>query len=364
MRVSRRAVLVAAVVAVVALVAGVAVALLVPDRAGAPAGAPPDVSAAPTEAAATPSPSPGANVAGPLDILIVGLDTRVSVPDWQPHADAVMVLHVDEGLTSGYLYSLPRDLLVDVPAFPAAGFGGGRLKLTEAMSRGSRRPGGNRPDAAQGFELLEKAVLRYTGLRRFDAGAALTFAGLSRLTDAVGGIEVTVDQRVVSQHRRPDGKMRTLRAGGGGYLGPQMVYEPGRRRMVGWQAIDYARQRYTAGGDYTRQRHQRQIIAALLAKAAADGIPASPERLADVLAALRETVLFEGGRNTAVDYAYALRNLTPQALTLVSLPGASVIRNGGYRGEQLKPAGTAFLKAAAAGDGAAHLRANPGLRHG
>ena len=363
MRVSRRTGLVAAVVAAVVLVAGVAVALVVRGRAGAPAAAPPGVSAAPTEAAATPSPSPGANVAGPLDILIVGLDTRVSVPDWQPHADAVMVLHVDEGLRSGYLYSLPRDLLVDVPAFPPARFGGGRMKLTDAMSRGSRRPGTDRPDAAQGFELLERAVLEHTGLRRFDAGAALTFAGLSRLVDAVGGIELTVDQRVVSQHRRPDGRQRTLRPGGGGYLGPQMVYEPGRRRMVGWQAIDYARQRYTAGGDYARQRHQRQIIAALLAKAAAEGIAASPDRLADVLAALRETVLFEGGRNTPIDVAYALRDLTPQSLTLVSLPGASVIRNGGYRGEQLTAAGTAFLEAAAAGTGAAHLRSHPRLRH-
>lgn len=360
MPIRRRVLLIAAVVA---LLAGAAVTVLLlrgerdPQARPGPSGAPP------TEAAATQSPPPGGDVRGPLDVLLVGLDTRVSVPDWQPHADAVLVLHVEEDLRSGYLFSLPRDLLVELPAYRPSGFTGGRIKLTEAMSRGSRKPGTTRPDAAQGFELLRRAVGEATGITGFDAGVALTFAGLSRLTDAVGGIDLTVDQRVASQHRRPDGTLRTLRRGGGGYLGPQMVYEPGRRHLVGWQAIDYARQRYTAGGDYTRQRHQRQLIAALLAKVAADQVAADPKRLDDLLAALGETVLFDGGRNTPVDFGYALRNLGPDTLTLVNLPGGSVFRNGGYRGEQLKPAGTAFLKAAAAGTGAAYLTSHPDLVH-
>ena len=369
MRLNRRTALLAAAVVAVLLVTGSVVTILVRGGDHAPVAAPapaaPAPPAPPTEAATIPSPSPGSNVTGPLNVLLVGLDTRVSIPDWQPHADAVMVLHVNEDLESGYVFSLPRDLLVDVPAMKRAGFRGGRFKLTEAMSRGSKRPGKDRPDPAQGFELLRSAVSDYTGIDTFDAGIALTFAGLSRLTDAVGGIDLTVDQRVVSQHRRPDGKGRTLRRGGGGYVGPQMVYEKGRRHLVGWQAIDYARQRYTAGGDYTRQRHQRQIIAALLAKASSDQLAASPERLDDLLGALGETTMFEtdGNRNRPVDFGYALRNLGPQSLTLVDLPGASVIHNGSYRGEQLKPAGTAFLKAAAAGKGADHLRTHPNLVH-
>jgi polyisoprenyl-teichoic acid--peptidoglycan teichoic acid transferase len=364
-RMRRRAWVVTAAVVAVLVVAGVVFAALARTGGGRTPtpGAPPPSAAPPTEAAATPSPPPGRNVRGPLDVLIVGLDTRVSIPDWQPHADAVMVLHVEEDLRSGYLYSLPRDLLVDVPAFGRARFGGGRFKLTEAMSRGSSRPGGGRPDAAQGFRLLRDTVEKYTGVKRFDAGAALTFAGLSRLTDAVGGIDLTVDQRVVSLHRRPDGTMRTMQRGGGGYVGPQMVYEPGRRHLVGWQAIDYARQRYTDGGDYTRQRHQRQVVAALLAKAAQGRIADSPERLDALLDALGETVLFEtdGNLNSPVDFGYALRGLGPDTVSLVSLPGASVIRNGSYRGEQLTAAGKAFLKAAAAGDGAEHLRSHPEL---
>ncbi len=363
----RRTVRVAAtVVALLLVAAGVATAL-VRARDGGPPAAPTHSAApgAPTEAAGTPSPPPGSAVTGPLDVLLVGLDTRVSIPDWQPHADAVLVLHIGADLRSGYLYSLPRDLLVDVPAFAPAGFPGGRFKLTEAMSRGSTVPGRDRPDPEQGLDLLSRTVARHVGLDGFDVGVALTFAGLSRLTDAVGGIDLTVDQRVASLHHRPDGSRRTLRPGGGGYVGPQMVYEPGRRHFEGWQAIDYARQRYTPGGDYTRQRHHRQVIAALLAKASSEQLAASPERLRDVLAALGETVLFEAGgsRNTPVDLAYALRGLNQDSLRLVGLPGGSVFRNGRYRGEQLAPAGTAFLKAAAQGRGEAHLAAHPELVH-
>jgi anionic cell wall polymer biosynthesis LytR-Cps2A-Psr (LCP) family protein len=352
-------------------VAAVAVLLLVglvvvlirtgPDRTPT-AGAVPPPSSAPIPTPGPPSPSPGVNVRGPLDLLIVGLDTRVSLPDWQPHADAVLIAHIDADLRGGYLYSLPRDLLVDVPAYPRAGFAGGRRKLTEAMSLGAKVPGEARPDPAQGFELLRQAVSGYTGIDRFDAAAALTFTGMARLVDAVGGIDLDVDMRVESQHRRPDGTMRTLRPGGGGYLGPQKVYPPGRQHLVGWEALDFARQRYLTGGDYTRQRHHRQVIEALIVKAGTEGLPADPQRLSALLAALGETLVVQtADSNGPLDFAFALRGLRPAGLTLVGLPGDSVGSGANYRGEQLTPVGRAFLDAAEAGRAAAYLAAHPEL---
>jgi polyisoprenyl-teichoic acid--peptidoglycan teichoic acid transferase len=267
---------------------------------------------------------------------------------------------VAAGLDSGYLYSLPRDLRVDMPPLPAAGFGGGRYKLTEAMSRGSRVPGTKKTNVQQGYELLMRTISAYTGIKTFQAGAILNFAGLSRLTDALGGVTLTIDQKVVSIHRRPDGTLRTLRAGGGGYVGPQAVYLPGKRTLVGWQALDYARQRYTAGGDYARQRHQRQLVKALLAKAESAGLATDQAKLQKVLTALGDTLVYLGGR-TPIEYAYALRNLSPAKLTLVGLPGTSIGGGGGYIGEQLQPTGWAFLAAVAAGDPAMFLKAHPEL---
>ncbi len=359
---NRRVVWAVAAMAVVGVLTGAGIAVALSSRADPPAAAPASGSPVVAPESASPAPPAGADITGPLNVLLIGVDTRVSDPSWEPHADTIMLLHVDEDLDSGYLYSLPRDLRVDVPAFPKAGFAGGRYKITEAMSRGSRVPGSTRPDPEQGYELLRTTVERYTGIDSFDAGAVLTFAGLSRLTDALGGVTLRIDQKVVSQHRRPDGTMRTLRPGGGGYVGPQATYLPGTRTLKGWQALDYARQRYTAGGDYTRQRHQRQLVKALLTEVADAGLATDPAGVQRVLSALGDTLVYSGGRSP-VEYAYAMRGLRPERLTLVGLPGGSVTSGGRYVGEELQPLGRDFLKAVAADRPAEFLAGHPELVH-
>ncbi|MFC4018174.1 LCP family protein [Micromonospora sp. GCM10011542] len=351
--------------AVVALVAAGAVVVtrLVadrqPERGGSPAAS--ATSAAP---GTTPSPSPtgpppGADITGPLNLLLVGVDTRVSVPGWEPHGDAVLVLHVPQGLGRAYLFSLPRDLLVDIPAFPKAGYRGGRTKLTHAMSYGSRVPGKpKQPSTAQGYELLRSTVSGYTGLR-IDAGAVLTFTGFDRLVNALGGVDIYVDQRVASLHRRPDGKYR--QSVPGGYTGPQQVYEKGDRHLNGWQALDYARQRYIAGGDYARQRHQQQLVRALTRKILDEGLARQPERVDQVVAALGDTLLYVGGRKI-VDLAYALGGLPEDRFVLVGLPGSGVGKGSAYRGEQLTDVGRDFITELRAGRAEAYLNAHPTLR--
>ncbi|HET9517205.1 MAG TPA: LCP family protein [Actinoplanes sp.] len=312
-----------------------------------------------TDAPTVAVPPPGSDLDGPLNLLLVGLDTRASIRNWQPHADAVLVMHLPAGLAKGYLFSLPRDLVVDVPADADSGFGGGRMKLTEAMTHGSRVPGKLRPDVQQGLELLGETVSRYTGIAEFDASAALTFSGFSRLTDALGGVTLRIDQKVVSKHNRPDGTHRTVVPGG--YVGPQMVYRPGVRTLVGWQATDYARQRYTAGGDYTRQRHQQQLVKALLTKASGSALATDQGRLQRILTVLGDTLTFDGQGTDPIAFAYALRALDPEQLTLVGLPGSGVGTGSNYRGERLRKTGRDFLAALVAGEQDAFLAANPKL---
>ncbi|GAA0500795.1 hypothetical protein Ade02nite_27310 [Paractinoplanes deccanensis] len=354
MRNSRLGLWIAAAVALALLVGG-GIAWAVRSGPDKPSAAPtpvPPASAAPTTppttAPTTPPPSPGADITGPLDLLLVGVDTRVSIPDWQPHADAIMLLHVERGLKKAYLYSLPRDLRVT--------YDGGTHKITEAMSRGA---GKQNPDVRKGYELLAKAVRDYTGIKEIQAGAILTFTGLARLTDQLGGVDLVIDQTVKSRHRRPDGSLRTL--SGGDYIGPQAVYQPGRRHLSGWQAIDYARQRYgLPNGDYDRQRHQRQLVAALFDKALSRDLADDPAALEGIVGALGETLVYLGGR-TPVEYAYALRGLTAKTITRVSLPGDSVSGSSGYLGERLTAEGKGFVTAVAQGRPAAYLASHPGL---
>ncbi|WP_204290545.1 LCP family protein [Micromonospora gifhornensis] len=344
-------------VAVVAVGAVVITRLVGTDRST------PTAPSASADAPPSPSPStppPGADITGPLNLLLVGIDTRVSVPGWEPHADAVLILHVPAGLSRAYLFSLPRDLVVDVPAFKPAGYRGGRTKLTNAMSYGSRVPDRpKQPDPAQGYELLSQVVSDYTGLR-IDAGAVLTFGGFDELVDSLGGVDIHVDQRVVSRHRQPDGKHRSPGPGVGGYVGPQMVYEPGDRHLNGWQALDYARQRYLPGGDYTRQRHQQQLIRSLVGKILDTDLARQPERVEQVVAALGDMLVYVGGRRI-VEFAYALGGLSPDALTLVTLPGAALGRGNAYRGEELTQTGRRFITELRAGKVDEFLAEHPKL---
>jgi LCP family protein required for cell wall assembly len=311
---------------------------------------------------ATPSPPAGADITGPLNILIVGIDTRESIPTWQPHADAVMLLHVAKDLRHAYLTSLPRDLLVDIPAFAKARFPGQRTKLTHAMSYGSRVPGTSIPDPTQGFQLLARTVSAYTGIARFDAGAVLSFSGMRKLVDAVGGVDLYVDHRVASIHLRPDGKHRPPGASSTGYVGPQKVYPKGMNHLNGWQALDFARQRYgLPNGDYDRQRHQRQLIRALVGQVLTRDLVTNPVRLDQVLRALGKTLIFDGRGRKATEYAYALRNLRPSTMVLVGLPGHGVGRGSGYRGEQLDSVAKTYFAAVRSDTVDAFVRAHPKL---
>jgi polyisoprenyl-teichoic acid--peptidoglycan teichoic acid transferase len=368
----RRLAWTAAVAAVVALLltGGLVVNRLsrssdAPPQATEPTGNPsPAVTAsAGAKPSAKPSQQPGAGLTGPLNLLLVGVDTRIAKPGWEPHADAVMIMHITKNLDQAYVFSLPRDLLVQVPAFPPARFGGQYTKLTHAMSYGSRVPGRRlSPSTAQGFRLLSSTVSRYTGIARFDAGAVLTFGGLYGLVDLLGGIDLYVDQRVASIHRRPDGSQRSLGNGPGGFVGPQMVYQPGRRHLVGWQALDYARQRYIPGGDYARQRHQQQLIKAIIQAILSNNLARDQVRLERVVRALGKSLTFQGGGRRVVDFAFALGRLRPQTIRLVALPGDSVVGGSGYRGERLEPVGRQFIAALRAGRAAAFLAAHPTLQ--
>jgi len=358
----RRTALLTAIVAVAVLLAGTAYAAnrFWGTDGGDPAARPSATATPSAVPTPSPTPEPGADITGPLNLLLVGVDTRISKPDWEPHADAVLILHVTKNLDRAYLFALPRDLVVDIPRFSKASFPGERTKLTHAMSYGSRVPGKNkRPSTAQGFELLSTTVSRYTGIKKFDAGAVLTFGGFDNLVDALGGVEMTVDQRVASQHRRPNGTHRTLR--GGGYIGPQMVYEKGRRKFNGWQALDYSRQRYTSGGAYTRQRHQQQLIKAMLQKILSQDLARDRTRVEQVVRSLGKALTFQGRGREIIEFGYALSRLRPETLTLVALPGGGVGSGGGYRGEQLTTVGRKFITELRAGRAEAYLKANPKL---
>jgi polyisoprenyl-teichoic acid--peptidoglycan teichoic acid transferase len=315
---------------------------------------------------------PVSDISGPLTVLLAGLDTRPSRPHEAPRADAVIIVHIPEGLDHGYLISLPRDLRVDIPPYEPTGYRGGRDRLNSAMFFGSRQqPGEEMPNVERGFELLSRTVSDLTGLR-FDAGAVINFTGFTDVVDALDGITVDLDERIVSRHRQPDGQHRALNWGGEGYLGPQMVYEPGRPpcgrehadgtftcHLNGWQALDIARQRYgVEGSDYGRQRNQQVIIRAMVERALSRDIVTNPVAINEVLRSAEGSFQFDGRGHRPVDFAFALRNMRPRDLVSVQLAADNLGTGAAYRGEELRPESVEMFAALREGRLEAFLLAN------
>jgi polyisoprenyl-teichoic acid--peptidoglycan teichoic acid transferase len=304
------------------------------------------------------------DIKGPLNILLVGVDPRK--PETPPLADSVMVMHIPAEMDRAYLFSLPRDLRVDIPAFPKANFDGGTDRLNSAMSYGSRVPNAN-PDTARGFELLAKTVQQVTGVDRFDAGAIINFSGFVKIVDAMGGVTMTIERQVKSEHREPDGTHRRMRPGGGGYLGPQAVYEKGSQHLKGWQALDYVRQRYPKNGvpdgDYGRQRHQQQFVKAMVSQAFSSDVVTNPVKLDRVLRAAGQSLVFNGRGYSVTDFGFALKGLRPDAIQMIKLPGEGIGTGSNYQGERLLPEAKEFFKALEGGTADAFLLEHPDFRN-
>lgn len=309
--------------------------------------------------------TPESDITGPLNILLVGIDPRK--PESRPLADSIMIMHLPAGLDRAYLFSLPRDLIVKIPSFDKAGYDGGTDRLNAAMSHGSVVPG-ELPDAARGFELLSRTISDYTGIKRFDAGAIINFSGFQKIVDAMGGVDMYIDQDVRSEHRQPDGTHREPNRRGAGYIGPQAQYKKGMAHLKGWQALDYVRQRYPANGvtdgDYGRQRHQQQFVKAMVGQAFSKDVVTDPIKLDGVLRAAGKSVIFNGRGRGVADFAFALRDIRPGSIVMIKLPGGGVMEDGEYQGERLEPVAEEFLAAVVAGNVDAFAMAHPGLLAG
>ncbi|MEV0900467.1 LCP family protein [Actinoplanes sp. NPDC049802] len=283
----------------------------------------------------------------PLNFLLVGIDPRGA--HTKPLADTIVVAHVPSNREDVFLFSLPRDLVVRIPAFKPSGTAAVRTKINAAMALGSRQPNG-RYNPRQGLYLLARAVGNVTGIRWFDAAAIVNFGGFEKVVDTMGGVKVRVDQEVKSEHLRPDGRPRNrtaecrlrhacLRP----YTGPQKVYPRSAApvRFRGWEALDYVRQRYgLPRSDYDRQRHQRQFLKAM-AKRVID------RDVAAIVRSAGDSLTFVDGGNTLATWLTVARRLDVRGMTSIDLPGTALFEGGVYRGERFLPGANAFLKAVA-----------------
>jgi LCP family protein required for cell wall assembly len=260
-------------------------------------------------------------IAGPLNILMVGIDERPNSPEGA-RADSILILHVTAAHDQAYLTSIPRDLLVEIPAFHQTKFSGSHEKINAAYFYGSQNGGGR----AGGFELLAMTVKQLTGISYFNAGAIVNFDGFGAVVRALGGVDMCVDAKVpvTSIHIGFDSKGNFLSPHDGG---KPATYYPGCHRFAPWQALDYVRQREGPGlpnGDYDRARHQRQFIKAIAAEAKKQGVTTNPVKLYQVVSAAGKALTTDTGGVGLDSWLFTLRTLTSDDLVMMSTNGGKV----------------------------------------
>lgn len=261
--------------------------------------------------------SEGKELDGALNFLLLGIDERARDPG-NTRSDTIMIAHVPATHDQAYLLSVPRDTWVDVPAFPKSGYGGGHAKVTEAFFHGSQNGAGR----AGGAELVALTLKRLTGLS-FNGAAIIDFNGFKRVIDAIGGVDMCVDHKVTSAHMRlVDGKPMWLadarKLGGGS----PVTYHVGCRHMPGWQALDYSRQRYgLPGGDYDRQRHQQQLVKAMVKGMMSKGVVTNPVKLDKVLRAAGKAFTLDTGGVGLTDFIFTLKGVAANDLVMLRTNG-------------------------------------------
>jgi LCP family protein required for cell wall assembly len=210
---------------------------------------------------------------GPLNFLLIGSNWREQAPGNGERADSIMVVHIPAAHDRAYLVSIPRDLYYPIKPYPPRGFAGSTEKIDAALNFG-------------GMPLMSQTAAELTGLK-FNAAVVARFAGFQRAVAALGGVDMCVDEETVSIHIGHDGS--------GKFAAPftdvdsdpvpvpgvtPQVYHPGCQHLAPWQALDYVRQReLLPGGDYDRQRHQQQLMLAVLNQTASAGMLTDPTKL-------------------------------------------------------------------------------------
>lgn len=229
------------------------------------------------------------------NFLIVGSDSRD--PDTSgSRTDTIILAHLPADRDSVQMVSIPRDTWVRVPDPTGAGDGHDD-KINSAYANG-------------GTPLLVQTVEAFTGVR-IDHVVLIDFGGFAEIIDAVGGIELAVDESFTSVHP------------------PYRQFTAGLQQMDGDTALDYARQRYQfTDGDFTRVRHQQEIIAAVLDQASGEGLLTDPGRLNDFLRATADAVSVD--ESTSVfDTVWALRQLRSADLTMLTSPSSGTGQQDG-----------------------------------
>ncbi|MPZ82764.1 MAG: LytR family transcriptional regulator [Actinophytocola sp.] len=228
--------------------------------------------------------------------LVVGSDSREGLTPEEKaklatgdaggqRTDTILIAHLPDNDTPATLLSIPRDSNVEIP-------GHGTSKINAAFAFG-------------GPKLLVQTVEGATGLR-MDHYAEISFGGFANIVDAIGGVEMNIDQ-----------EMHDTKTGA--------TIKPGLQELDGAQALAFVRMRYSAAtprSDLDRVVNQRKFIGALASEIASPGTLLNPFDLFPLLANVPDALTLDEGDHlhNLVGLGFAMGGISDGGTVTTTVP--------------------------------------------
>ncbi|CAL9480928.1 LCP family protein [Streptomyces sp. enrichment culture] len=254
------------------------------------------------------------NAAGqtPLNILLIGSDSRASDAnvalgggrnhrDSPPLGDVQMLIHLAAGRKSAAVVSIPRDTRVDIPACKDPGTGE-KFPATNAIINESLARGGPGCTLATWENLTGVYV---------DHWMTIDFAGVVSMADAVGGVEVCVNQNVW------DRPLPGVPGGSG------LKLTAGSHKVQGEEALQWLRTRHAWGSDPLRARAQHMYMNSMVRTLKQQNVFADTGRLMGLAEAATKSLKVSeeiGTVKRLYDLGMQLKTVPTDRITMTTIP--------------------------------------------
>jgi LCP family protein required for cell wall assembly len=261
---------------------------------------------------------------GAVDILLVGMDSRTDangnplspevlaqlqagVSDGEQNTDTLIFVHIPNDGSKAVAISLPRDSYVDVPGYS------GKHKINSAYAMGAATERTNltkknvtgqteiaQQTAQAGAKVLIATVAKLTG-STIDHYAAINLLGFNDITNAIGGVDVCLNNDVNDP-----------------YSGAK--FTKGNHTISGVQALQFVRQRHgLLRGDLDRVVRQQVFMAGMAKKMLSAGTLVDPTKLSDLTAAIKKSVVIDQGWDIFA-FAQQMKGLSGGQLEFRTIP--------------------------------------------
>lgn len=259
---------------------------------------------------------------GAIDILMVGMDSRADAHgnplsddelvslhagnDVATNTDTIILVRIPTNGKSATAISIPRDSYVAAPGLGKTKINGvyGQVRLErmkQLVEIQEMDPAQAEPQAVEaGREALITTVAGLTGVT-VDHYAEIGLLGFSLITDALGGVDVCLNNPVYEPLSGAD-------------------FPAGWQRLNGPEALSFVRQRHELPrGDLDRVLRQQVVMSSLARQVVSGKTLTSPATLSRLEAAIQRSVVISAGWDV-MDFLTQLQNLSGGNVAFATIP--------------------------------------------